>query len=265
MSNGRLSTLDRSIAGRVAIVTGAGSGIGRATAHLFADEGARVAVVDVVADRVDAVVAEITAVHGPNAAHGWVVDMSSKAAVDALPDAVVAHFGALDIVINNAGVSLRVDFDADVDAFDEAWDTTMAVNLTAYARLARAALPHLERSDAARIVCTASTEGLGATGHIPAYNASKTGVIGLVRALAVELGRRGITANAVCPGPIDTGLTADIPGEHKEIFARRRVPIGRYGIPEEIAHGMLNLVLPASRYMNGVVLAVDGGMTSRHT
>ncbi|MGA1568752.1 MAG: SDR family NAD(P)-dependent oxidoreductase, partial [Ilumatobacteraceae bacterium] len=111
MSNGRLSTLDRSIAGRIAIVTGAGSGIGRATAHLFADEGARVAVVDVVADRVDAVVAEITAVHGPNAAHGWVVDMSSKAAVDALPDAVVAHFGALDIVINNAGVSLRVDFD----------------------------------------------------------------------------------------------------------------------------------------------------------
>ncbi len=265
MASHRLSTLDRSIAGRVAIVTGAGSGIGRATAHLFADEGARVAVVDLVADRVDAVVAEIVEVHGPDAAHGWAVDMSSPAAVDALPDAVVEHFGALDIVINNAGVSIRAGFDTDVETFDQAWDTTIAVNLTAYARLVRAALVHLERSDAARIVCTASTEGLGATGQIPAYNASKTGVIGLVRAMAVELGRRGITANAVCPGPIDTGMTADIAAEHKEIFAKRRVPLGRYGIPEEIAHGMLNLVLPASRYMNGVVLVIDGGMTSRHT
>ena len=261
----RLSTLDRSIRGRVAIVTGAGSGIGRATAHLFADEGARVAVVDVVAERVDTVVAEIAEVHGVDAARGWVIDMASRVDVDALPNAVVAHFGRLDIVINNAGVTQPAGFDADAVEFDEAWDAVMSVNLTAYARLARAARVHLEASDSARIVCTASTEALGASGRVPAYNASKAGVIGLVRALAVELGRRGITTNAVCPGPIETGMTAGIPDEHRDTFARRRVPPGRYGSPEEVAHGMLNLVLPASRYMNGAVLVIDGGMTSRHT
>jgi 3-oxoacyl-[acyl-carrier protein] reductase len=90
-------------------------------------------------------------------------------------------------------------------------------------------------------------------------------VIGLVRALAVELGREGITANAVCPGPIVTGMTANIPDEHKEIFAKRRVPLKRYGQPEDIAQGVLSLVLPVSGYITGHALVVDGGMTSRHT
>lgn len=131
--------------------------------------------------------------------------------------------------------------------------------------MTRAALPYLERSDSARIICTASTEALGASGHVPAYNSSKAGVIGLVRAMAVEFGRRGITANAVCPGPIETGMTMDIPEENRAQFARRRVPLGRYGSPEEVAHAVLNLALPASRFVNGAVLVVDGGMTSRHT
>ena len=261
----RLSTLDRSIRGRVAIVTGAGSGIGRSVAHLFADEGARVAVVDVVSERVDAVVAEIVEAHGPGSAVGWVVDMRSREDVDALPARVAAEFGGVDVLVNNAGVTRRVDFGAEADDFDAAWAEVVDVNLTAYARLTRATLPHLERSDSARIVCTASTEALGATGHVPAYNASKAGVIGLVRAMAVEFGRRGITANAVCPGPIETGMTMDIPEEDRARFARRRVPLGRYGSPEEVAHAVLNLVLPASRFVNGAVLVVDGGMTSRHT
>ena len=261
----RLSTLDRSIRGRVAIVTGAGSGIGRAVAHLFADEGARVAVVDVVPERVDAVVAEIVDAHGPGSAVGWVVDMRSREDVDALPGRVAAEFGGVDVLVNNAGVTRRVDFGAEADDFDAAWAEVVDVNLTAYARLTRAALLHLERSDSARIVCTASTEALGATGHVPAYNASKAGVIGLVRAMAVEFGRRGITANAVCPGPIETGMTMGIPEEDRARFARRRVPLGRYGAPEEVAHAVLNLVLPASRFVNGAVLVVDGGMTSRHT
>lgn len=87
----------------------------------------------------------------------------------------------------------------------------------------------------------------------------------MVRAMAVEFGRRGITANAVCPGPIETGMTMGIPEEDRARFARRRVPLGRYGAPEEVAHAVLNLVLPASRFVNGSVLVVDGGMTSRHT
>ncbi len=246
-------------------MTGAGSGIGRATAHLFADEGANVAVVDRNGEGVAQTVGEIADAHGANRVHGWTLDLSIRSDVDALPDAVVAHFGALDILINNAGVAMNADMTTTSDVFDEAWDTTLEINVTSYARLTRAALPHLMKSDAARVVCTSSTEGLGATGGIPAYNASKHAVIGLVRSLAVELGRHGITANAVCPGPIVTGMTANIPAEHKEIFAKRRVPLRRYGQPEEIAHGMLNLVLPASGYMNGVILPVDGGMTSRHT
>jgi 3-oxoacyl-[acyl-carrier protein] reductase len=265
MVTSRLTSGNRSIAGRVAIVTGAGSGIGRATAHLFADEGAKVAVVDVNGEGVAQVVGEIADAHGADVVRGWTVDVADRSAVDALPDAVVEHFGGLDILFNNAGVARNVDMSAGAELFDEAWDLTLAVNITSYARLSRAALPHLRNSDSARIVCTASTEGLGATGGIPAYNASKHAVIGLVRALAVELGREGITANAVCPGPIVTGMTANIPPEHKEIFAKRRVPLKRYGQPEDIAQGVLSLVLPASGYITGHALVVDGGMTARHT
>ena len=265
MGSARLTSGSRSIAGRTAIVTGAGSGIGRATAHLFADEGAQVAVVDINGEGVAQVVGEITDAHGVDRVRGWVIDVADHAAVDALPDAVVAHFGALDILFNNAGVVRNVGMSAGAYLFDAAWDITMAVNITSYARLSRAALPHLRSSDSARIVCTASTEGLGATGGIPAYNASKHAVIGLVRALAVELGREGITANAVCPGPIVTGMTANIADEHKETFAKRRVPLKRYGQPEDIAQGVLSLVLPASGYITGHALVVDGGMTAKHT
>lgn len=265
MSSQRLTSGSRSITGLTAIVTGAGSGIGRATAHLFADEGARVAVIDLNGEGVAQVVAEISDVHGSDRVRGWVVDVSDRGAVDALPDLVADHFGGLDILFNNAGVSIGAGFGAGRDDFDSAWDLTLSVNVTSYARLTRAALPHLRQSSSPRVVCTASTEALGATGGIPAYNASKHAVIGLVRALAVELGREGITANAVCPGPIITGMTASIPEEHKEIFAKRRVPLRRYGQPEDIAQGVLSLVLPASSYITGHALVVDGGMTAKHT
>ena len=128
----------------------------------------------------------------------------------------------------------------------------------------RAALPHLEASDAARVVNIASTEGLGATPGISPYTAAKHGVIGLTRSLAVELGKRGVNVNCICPGPIHTGLTREIPDDHKTKFARRRVPLRRYGDPEEVAHGTLSLVLPAASYINGAVLVVDGGMTAQN-
>jgi 3-oxoacyl-[acyl-carrier protein] reductase len=100
---------------------------------------------------------------------------------------------------------------------------------------------------------------------VSAYTASKHGVVGLTRAMAVELGRRGVTFNCVCPGPIDTGMTAPIPDEAKQKFARRRVPLGRYGRPEEVAHGTLGFVLPAASYMNGAVLMVDGGLSIQNS
>ena len=258
---GRLSQLSRSISGKVAIVTGAGSGMGRATAHLFADEGAKVAVVDANADGVDCVVREITDAGGTSA--GWTMDVTDAGARGALVHDVVARFGGIDILVNNAGVSQPAPIDS--DDFDSAWARTLAVNLTAHAQLIRACLPHLKAHGSGRVVNIASTEGLGATAFISPYTSSKHGVIGLTRALAVELGSQGVTVNCVCPGPIHTGMTAVIPDDAKRKFARRRVPLRRYGEPEEVAHATLSLVLPAASYINGAVLVVDGGMTVQNT
>src|SRR4029453_2815406 len=141
---------------------------------------------------------------------------------------------------------------------------SLNVLLTAHMRVIRAALPFLRKSDAARIVNIASTEALGATKFPTPYTGAKTGVIGLTRALAVELGPERITVNCICPGPIRTAMTADIPEEHKAIFARRRVALQRYAEPEEVAHGTLNFCLPASQYITGAVLPVDGGMTIKN-
>ena len=110
----------------------------------------------------------------------------------------------------------------------------------------------------------ASTEGLGASRGTVPYTAAKHGVIGLTRALAVALAPDGITVNAVCPGPILTGMTDAIPAEHRERFARRRTALGRYGEPEEVAHMVLNLALPASSYVTGAVIPVDGGLTAKN-
>lgn len=239
--------------------------MGRATAHLFADEGVRVAVVDIGAERVLAVVDEIRAVHGADAAEGYVVDVSDKAALQRLVDDVVARWGALDVVVNNAGVSLVSSAFSEDEAFEDAWARTLSINLTAHARLVRAALPHLMASaHGGRVVNIASTEAIVATAGIAAYSASKSGVTGLTRSLAVELGRHGITVNCICPGPILTGMTAGISDEAKETYAKRRVPLRRYGDPEEVAHMTLNLCLPASSFVNGAVIPVDGGMTIRH-
>jgi 3-oxoacyl-[acyl-carrier protein] reductase len=257
----RLTQLSRSIAGKVAIVTGAGSGMGRATAHLFADEGAKVAVVDVNAGSVESVVGKITGAGGTAA--GWTIDVTDSTAIVALARDVVARLGGIDILVNNAGVSLPAPIDS--DDFDQAWTRTLAVNLTAHARLIRACLPHLKAHRSGRVVNIASTEGLGATAFISPYTSSKHGVIGLTRSLAVELGAQGVTVNCVCPGPINTGMTAVIPDEAKQKFARRRVPLRRYGEPEEVAHATLSLVLPAASYINGAVLVVDGGMTVQNT
>ncbi|MEM7340723.1 MAG: SDR family NAD(P)-dependent oxidoreductase [Actinomycetota bacterium] len=252
----RLSTLSRSVAGRVVLVTGAASGMGRATAHLFADEGAHVAVTDLGADAVATVTGEITEAGG--SAEGWVMDVADADRVSAVVAEIVDRFGGLDIVINNAGISRFTTIDA--PDYEDHWATSIEVLLTAQTRVIRAALPHLRASDSARIVNIASTEGWGATKFGSPYTAAKHGVIGLTKSLAVELGRENITVNCICPGPILTGMTAEIPDEDKLVFAKRRTAIGRYGIPEEVAHGTLNFCLPASQYMTGAVLPVDGGL-----
>jgi 3-oxoacyl-[acyl-carrier protein] reductase len=255
----RLSRLSRSVAGKVALITGAASGMGRATAILFADEGARVAAVDVNREPVEAVASEIRAAGG--IARAWACDVADRSAVEQLIAGVVEEFGGLDILVNNAGISAAIPFEA--ENYDDVWVRTLAVDLTAMTFTIRAALPHLRRSESPRIINIASTEGLGATpGHSP-YTAAKHGVIGLTRSLALEFGKEGITVNCICPGPIRTGMTEAIPEDAKERYARQRTALRRYGLPEEVAHLTLSLAMPAASFVTGVALPVDGGLTIR--
>jgi 3-oxoacyl-[acyl-carrier protein] reductase len=256
----RLAKLSRSIEGRVAIITGAASGMGRATAFVFADEGARLALVDRTGDALAEVTKEIAAAGGT--ANAYVADLADGAAIPDLVSRIRADLGPIDILINNAGISAGAPIDH--EQWERAWELTFAVNLTAQARLIRACIDDLARNGEGRVVNIASTEGLGATAGGSPYTAAKHGVIGLTRSMAVELGPRGINVNCVCPGPIRTGMTAGIPEEAKTIFAKRRVALKRYGDPEEVAHATLSLSLPAASFINGAALVVDGGLTIRN-
>lgn len=252
----RLTQLSRSVRDRVVLITGAGGGQGRSTAHLFADEGAHVAVTDLGQGPVDEVVKEI--LDNGGSAVGWVMDVANSHRVAQVVEEVATTFGGLDYLINNAGISRFAAIDA--ENYEDEWAISLEVLLTAHTRTIRAALPYLRQSDAARIVNIASTEGWGATKFGSPYTAAKHGVIGLTKSLAVELGREAITVNCICPGPIDTAMVADVPAEDKVIFAKRRTALGRYAQPEEVAHGTLNFCLPASQYMTGAILPVDGGL-----
>ena len=252
--------LSRSVAGLTVLVTGAASGMGRATARVFAAEGAKVAVTDHAGEGAQAVAADIAA--RGQTAKAWTLDVASPDDIRAVVDDVAAHFGGLDIVVNNAGISVRLAIDD--DGYDEAWAKGLAVMLTAHQRVIRAALPYLRKSKCPRIVNIASTEALGATATNSPYSAAKGGVASLTRSLAVELGREGITVNCICPGPIRSAITERIPEEHKTIYAKRRTALGRYGDPEEVAHMTLSLCLPAASYLTGAVIPVDGGLMARN-
>ena len=256
---GRLSKLDRSVAGRVAVVTGAASGMGRATAWLLADEGAKVAALDIDRDGLSETVAAIIDAGGT--ALAAVCDMADPEAIEQAVARVRAELGPVDILINNAGVAAGAPVDA--ADYEDVWAAVLEVNLAAQMRLVRACLDDLKRNGDGRIVNVASTEGIMATPNNSPYTVSKHGAVGLTRALAVELGRWGVTANAVCPGPIRTNMTASIPEEAKQTYARRRVPARRYGDPEEVAQITLSLVLPAASFINGAVVLVDGGLHAK--
>ena len=247
----------RSIAGRVAIVTGGASGMGAATARLFAAEGAKVAVTDI-----DLAASEAVAQACGGNSRAYALDVSDGDAVARTVTQIGEEMGGIDIVVNNAGVSSFCPLDD--EAYEDVWARALSVMLTGQQRMVRAALPFLRQSNAPRIVNIASTEGLGATRHDTPYVAAKTGVTGLTRGLAVDLGPEGITVNCICPGPIRTAMTDAVPEEHKQTFAQRRTALRRYGEAEEVAHMTLSLCLPAASYITGAVIPVDGGLMARN-
>ena len=256
----RITTGSRSVADKVVVITGAASGMGRATAFLFADEGAKVAVTDLSRDRVDAVVDRIRTAGGT--AHGIVLDVTDADAIIAAVEEIRAELGPIDVVVNNAG--LAVGGSLEDPNFEDEWMKALDVLLTPPQRLVRACLDDLKASGEGRIINIASTEGITAQRGAMPYTAAKHGVVGLTRSMAVNLGVHGITVNAICPGPILTGITEDIPDDMRDTFARRRTALRRYGDPEEVAHVTLSLALPAASYITGAIIPVDGGLTAKN-
>ena len=253
----KLTKLSRSVEGKVALITGSGSGMGRATSYVFAEAGAKVVVSDINERQIEEVSSEINSSNGTCLKQ--ILDVTNQENINEVIANVIEEFGQLDMLINNAGISIPTTIDD--ENYEESWDRTFDVLLKGQVNLIRAALPFIRESDCGRIVNISSTEGLGATPRISPYTSAKHGVIGLTRSLAAELGSQGITVNCICPGPINTAMTAAIPVEDKQIYARRRVPLKRYGEPEEVAHMTLSLCLPAASFVNGAVLPVDGGLS----
>ncbi len=256
----KLTMLSRSIAGKVAIVTGAASGRGRATAHLFIDERSRVAIIDINADALELVATEIRDAGGDVLA--ITADCSIQSDVVAAVQQTAEHFGGIDILVNNAGIAIPTLLSD--DRYDSVWDKSIAVMASAQQWAVRAALPYLAAAEHPRIVNIASTEALGATSYNSPYVAAKHASVGLTRAMAVELGKQGITVNCICPGPIHTGITSGISEADKEVFANRRTALRRYGVPEEVAQITLSLVLPSASFITGTAIPVDGGLTIRN-
>ena len=241
---------------RVAIVTGAASGIGRATAQLFAEEGAKVLAVDLPEK-------------GLPDAHKDVANVVTLELSVADPDAAgrivgeaIAKVGRLAVLMNNAGVSGRHFVE---EMTDEQWERSFAVNVTAPFKLARAAIPHLRKSPAGRIISVASVMAEGTDLGLAAYCASKAGVAGLTRTLALELGRDRITANYLLPGAIKTGMTSplwDARPDIADIWAKKS-PLRRLGQPIDLARAALFLASDEAAFITGHGLHVDGGLMLR--
>jgi len=255
-----MSRFSRSLKGTRVLVTGAASGMGLATARAFAEEGAHVALTDHLLEPAQAAAAALR--DQGLSAQAWKLDVSDPAEIAATVAQIGQALGGLDAVVNNAGISAFSPIDS--EGYEAVWDRSLAILLSAHQRVIRAALPFLRASSAPRIVNIASTEALGATAMDSPYAAAKAGVTGLTRALAVELGREGITVNCICPGPIATGMTAAIADDQKAVFAKRRTALLRYGEPEEVAHMTLSLCLPAASYITGATIPVDGGLMARN-
>jgi NAD(P)-dependent dehydrogenase (short-subunit alcohol dehydrogenase family) len=259
------STGDGALAGKAALITGAATGIGRASAILFAQAGARVALVDVRPTELEAAVAAVRAEAGPDSAVAVVADLAQPEACASAVAEAVAALGRLDVLFNNAGIG-TLWVGGTVESIDlDRWDRALDVNVRAMYLVSQAAVPHLRAAGGGAIVNTASVAALRASRGRPshAYAASKGAVLSLTRAMAVSLGQDRIRVNAICPGLIRTRLTVDIVEAAENAAAENDgIPIGRVGEPEDIARCALFLASDASSFITGTQIVVDGGATA---
>ena len=245
--------------GKVALITGAGSGIGRASAIRFAAEGAQVVVVDL--EGAEETAAAIDAAGGD--ALPLITDVADEDAVATMAEMALERYGRVDVLMNNAGI--LDDYLPAADTPTEVWRRVLGVNLDAHLFTSRALLPQMVERGAGAIVNVASTAGLNGGNGGAAYTTSKHAVIGLTRQLCFDYARKGIRCNVICPGAVETGMT-------KEIFASpdaavmeavESAPIGRWAQPDELANAALFLASDEAGFVNGAVYLVDGGFDSK--
>lgn len=249
------SRITTDLSGQIALVTGAARGLGRLIAETFAACGAKVACVDVNTELLEATVGAINNAGGQATAHGC--DVTDSRRVNEVVDQVVAQWGGLRILVNNAGITrdglvMRMK--------DDQWDSVLNINLRGTFLFTRAACKPLVKGRGGRIINIASVSGLMGNPGQANYSASKAGVIGLTRTVAMELASRNITVNAVAPGFIATDMTANL-GEELVKTIVGQVPLGRLGQPRDVADAVLFLASEAAAYITGQVITVDGGLT----
>jgi NAD(P)-dependent dehydrogenase (short-subunit alcohol dehydrogenase family) len=249
--------------GRVVVVTGAGSGIGRATAASFAASGERVVVADYDPAAAEAVVAELREAGGE--AIAVTVDVSDRAQVDAMVATTVARFGTLDILVNNAGIGVAGDI---LEATADDLERTLAVNVVGTFQCCQAAIPLMLEKGGGIIVNVASVVAFAAVTRRAAYSASKGAIVALTRSIAVDFMARGIRCNAVAPGTVDSPWIGRILADQADPIAARqamvdRQPLGRLGRPDEIAAAIRYLASPEADFVHGSCLVIDGGFLAR--
>src|SRR4051812_26001656 len=239
--------------GKVALITGGARGIGRATAEAFAAEGARVIVADVAADA-----AEATARALGGGAVGLAVDVGDPASVKQLVATALSRTERIDVLINNAGITRDASL---LKLSDEAWDSVIAVNLSGTFYMTREVAPHMVSRGSGAIVNASSVVGVYGNFGQTNYVATKSGVIGMTRVWARELGRKGIRVNAIAPGFIATDMTAKMPEDVLDGM-KKKTPLGRFGTPEDVARAYVFLASDDASFINGQVLGVDGGLVA---